>query len=91
MYLPSLSFHSSLEEQWNEEEEQEEIETLPKGVPPSYHQYFDVFSKLKEGKGPPHHTCDHHINWRGVYLQLVLSALHQIMSQKHYMPTFQRM
>ncbi|MBW0562688.1 hypothetical protein O181_102403, partial [Austropuccinia psidii MF-1] len=45
MDLPPLSFHASLEEQWNEEEEPEEIETVLKLVPPAYHQYLDVFSK----------------------------------------------
>ncbi|MBW0472598.1 hypothetical protein O181_012313 [Austropuccinia psidii MF-1] len=37
MDLPPLSFHASLEEQWDEEEEPEEIETVLKVVPPSYH------------------------------------------------------
>ncbi|MBW0508383.1 hypothetical protein O181_048098 [Austropuccinia psidii MF-1] len=36
MDLPPLSFHPSLEEQWDKEEEPEEIETLLKVVPPSY-------------------------------------------------------
>ncbi|MBW0588639.1 hypothetical protein O181_128354 [Austropuccinia psidii MF-1] len=47
MDLHPLSFHASLEEQWDEEEEQEEIETVLKVVPPVYHQYLDVFSKVK--------------------------------------------
>ncbi|MBW0474345.1 hypothetical protein O181_014060, partial [Austropuccinia psidii MF-1] len=65
MDLPPLSFHASLEEQWDEEEEPEEIETVLKVVPPAYHQYLDVFSKIKEEKLPPHHTCDHHIEPEG--------------------------
>ncbi|MBW0501604.1 hypothetical protein O181_041319 [Austropuccinia psidii MF-1] len=66
MDLPPLSFHASLEEQWDEEEEPEEIETVLKVVPPSYHQYLDVFSKLKAEKLPPHCACDHHIELEGL-------------------------
>ncbi|MBW0464092.1 hypothetical protein O181_003807 [Austropuccinia psidii MF-1] len=54
MDLPPLSFHASLEEQWDEEEEPEDIETVLKVVPPAYHQYLDVFYKLKAEKLPPH-------------------------------------
>ncbi|MBW0512319.1 hypothetical protein O181_052034 [Austropuccinia psidii MF-1] len=61
MDLPPLSFHGSLEEQWNEEEEPEEVEAVLKEVPPAYHQYLDVFSKVRAEKLPPHRTCDHHI------------------------------
>ncbi|MBW0559126.1 hypothetical protein O181_098841 [Austropuccinia psidii MF-1] len=66
MDLPPLSFHASLEEQWDEEEEQEEIKTVLKVVPPAYHQYLDVFSKVKAEKLPPHRTCDHHIKLEGL-------------------------
>ncbi|MBW0554617.1 hypothetical protein O181_094332 [Austropuccinia psidii MF-1] len=66
MDLPPLSFYASLEEQWDEEEEPEEIETVLKQVPPSYHQYLDVFSKVKADKLPPHHACDHHIELEGL-------------------------
>ncbi|MBW0499212.1 hypothetical protein O181_038927 [Austropuccinia psidii MF-1] len=45
MDLPPLSFHASLEEQWDEEEEPEEIKTVLKVVPPAYHQYLNVFSR----------------------------------------------
>ncbi|MBW0503345.1 hypothetical protein O181_043060 [Austropuccinia psidii MF-1] len=38
MELPPLSFHTSLEAQWDEEEEPGEIETVLKVVPPAYHQ-----------------------------------------------------
>ncbi|MBW0549385.1 hypothetical protein O181_089100 [Austropuccinia psidii MF-1] len=65
MDLPPLSFCSSLEEQWDEEEDPEEIQAFLKVVPPTYHQYLDVFSKVKEEKLPPHHACDHHIELDG--------------------------
>ncbi|MBW0569464.1 hypothetical protein O181_109179 [Austropuccinia psidii MF-1] len=66
MDSPPLSFHASLEEQWDEEEEPEEIETVFKLVPPVYHQYLDVFSKVKAEKLPPHRACDHHIELEGL-------------------------
>ncbi|MBW0496196.1 hypothetical protein O181_035911 [Austropuccinia psidii MF-1] len=66
MDLPSLSFHASLVEQWDEEEEPEDIETVLKVVSPSSHQYLDVFSKVKAEKRPPHRTCDHHIELEGL-------------------------
>ncbi|MBW0463507.1 hypothetical protein O181_003222 [Austropuccinia psidii MF-1] len=64
--LPPLSFHSSLEEKWEEEEEPEEIETVLKVFPPSYHQYLDVLSKVKAEELPPHQICDHHIELKGL-------------------------
>ncbi|MBW0593351.1 hypothetical protein O181_133066 [Austropuccinia psidii MF-1] len=66
MDLPPLYFHASLEEQWDEEEEPQEIETVFKVVPPAYHQYLDVFSKVKEEKLPPHRACDHHNKLEGL-------------------------
>ncbi|MBW0478617.1 hypothetical protein O181_018332 [Austropuccinia psidii MF-1] len=63
--LPPSSYHESLEELWNEEEEPEEIENEMKVVPSSYHKYLDVFSKVKEEKLPPHGACDHHIELEG--------------------------
>ncbi|MBW0574065.1 hypothetical protein O181_113780 [Austropuccinia psidii MF-1] len=66
MDLPPLSFHASLKEQWDEEEEPEEIEAVIKIVPPAYHHYLDVFSKVKAEKPPPHCTCDHHIKLEGL-------------------------
>ncbi|MBW0516870.1 hypothetical protein O181_056585 [Austropuccinia psidii MF-1] len=66
MDLPPLSFHASLKEQWDEEEEQEEIEAVLKAVPPAYHKYLDVFSKVKAEKLPPHRACDHHIKLVGL-------------------------
>ncbi|MBW0523498.1 hypothetical protein O181_063213 [Austropuccinia psidii MF-1] len=65
MEIPSLSFHASLEEQWDEEEEPEEIETVLRVVPPAYYHYWNVFSKVKEEKLPPHHSCDHQIELEG--------------------------
>ncbi|MBW0532783.1 hypothetical protein O181_072498 [Austropuccinia psidii MF-1] len=50
----------------DEEEEPEEIETVLKVVPPAYHQYLDLFSKVKSEKLPPHRTCDHHIELEGL-------------------------
>ncbi|MBW0519141.1 hypothetical protein O181_058856 [Austropuccinia psidii MF-1] len=66
MDLSPLSVHSSLEEQWDEEEYPEAIQTVLKVVPPAYHQYLDVFSKVKAEKLPPHHTCDNHIELEGL-------------------------
>ncbi|MBW0500604.1 hypothetical protein O181_040319 [Austropuccinia psidii MF-1] len=66
MDLSPFSFHASLEEQWDEEEEPEDIETVFKVVPPAYYQYLDVFCKVKEVKLPPHHTCGHHIELEGL-------------------------
>ncbi|MBW0550100.1 hypothetical protein O181_089815 [Austropuccinia psidii MF-1] len=61
----SLSYHDSLEELWDEEEEPEEVKTVLKVVPSVYHQYFYVFSKVKAEKRPPHCACDHHIELEG--------------------------
>ncbi|MBW0549398.1 hypothetical protein O181_089113 [Austropuccinia psidii MF-1] len=36
-----------------------------KFVPFVYHQYLNVFSKVKADKPPPHHTCDNHIELEG--------------------------
>ncbi|MBW0499944.1 hypothetical protein O181_039659, partial [Austropuccinia psidii MF-1] len=64
--IPSQAYvPSSLEEQWDEEEEPEAIETVLKVVPPAYHQYLDVFSKVKAEKLPLHCACDHHIELEG--------------------------
>ncbi|MBW0539865.1 hypothetical protein O181_079580 [Austropuccinia psidii MF-1] len=60
MDLPPSSYHDSLEELGDEEEEPE-VETVIKVVPSVYHQLLDVFSKVKAEKLPPHRTCDHHI------------------------------
>ncbi|MBW0486750.1 hypothetical protein O181_026465 [Austropuccinia psidii MF-1] len=65
MNLPPSSYHDSLEEMWDEEEEPEEIKTVMKVVPSAYHQYLDVFSKVKDEKLPPHHACDHQIKLEG--------------------------
>ncbi|MBW0533387.1 hypothetical protein O181_073102 [Austropuccinia psidii MF-1] len=65
MDLPPSSDHDSLEELWDEEEEPEERETMMRVVPSAYHQYLDVFSKVKAEKIPPHRTCDHYISLEG--------------------------
>ncbi|MBW0573662.1 hypothetical protein O181_113377 [Austropuccinia psidii MF-1] len=65
MELPPSSYHDSLEELWDEEEEQEEVKTVMKVVPSAYHQYLDVFSKVKAEKRAPHRSCDHHIELEG--------------------------
>ncbi|MBW0592584.1 hypothetical protein O181_132299 [Austropuccinia psidii MF-1] len=65
MDLPTSSYHDSLEELWDEEEEPAEVETMMKVVPSVYHQYLDVFSKVKSEKLPPHRACDHHIELEG--------------------------
>ncbi|MBW0473904.1 hypothetical protein O181_013619 [Austropuccinia psidii MF-1] len=65
MDLPPSSYHESLEELWDEEEEPEEIENMMKVVSSAYHQYWDVLSKVKAEKLPPHHTCDHHLELKG--------------------------
>ncbi|MBW0488601.1 hypothetical protein O181_028316 [Austropuccinia psidii MF-1] len=62
--LPS-PYHDFLEELWDEEEDPEEVETMMKVVLSAYHQYLDVFSKLKTEKRPPQHACDHHIALEG--------------------------
>ncbi|MBW0541579.1 hypothetical protein O181_081294 [Austropuccinia psidii MF-1] len=46
MDLPPSSYHDSLDELWDEEEEPEEIKTMMKVVHSVYHQYLDVFSKV---------------------------------------------
>ncbi|MBW0523936.1 hypothetical protein O181_063651 [Austropuccinia psidii MF-1] len=79
VHIPSLTSHQSLlssrdevfkeiwnvGELWDEEEEPEEIEARMKVVPSSYHQYLDVFSKVKAENLPPHCACDHHIKLEG--------------------------
>ncbi|MBW0495182.1 hypothetical protein O181_034897 [Austropuccinia psidii MF-1] len=65
MDLPTSSYHDSLEELWDEEEEPEEVGTMMKAVPSTYHQYLDVFSKVKAEKLHPNRACDHHIKLEG--------------------------
>ncbi|MBW0464605.1 hypothetical protein O181_004320 [Austropuccinia psidii MF-1] len=59
--LPPSSYHHSLGEWWD----QEEVETVIKVVPPAYHHYFDLFSKVKAEKPCPHCSCDHQIELEG--------------------------
>ncbi|MBW0477984.1 hypothetical protein O181_017699 [Austropuccinia psidii MF-1] len=65
MDLPSSSYHDSLEELRDEEEDPEEVKTVLNVVPSVYHQYLDVLSKVKAENIPPHHSCDHHIELEG--------------------------
>ncbi|MBW0546334.1 hypothetical protein O181_086049 [Austropuccinia psidii MF-1] len=46
-------------------EEEEEVETVLKVVPSVYHQYLDVFPKVKAENLSPHCACDHHIELAG--------------------------
>ncbi|MBW0471401.1 hypothetical protein O181_011116, partial [Austropuccinia psidii MF-1] len=68
MERPPLSFHAFMEEQWDEERDTKEIEAVLKVVPPAYHQYLDVFSKVKAETLPSHHAWDHHIELEGFLL-----------------------
>ncbi|MBW0574349.1 hypothetical protein O181_114064 [Austropuccinia psidii MF-1] len=63
--LPPSSYHNSLEEFWDEGEEPEVVESVMKVVPSVYHQYLDVFYKVKAENLPPHCACDHHIKLEG--------------------------
>ncbi|MBW0548740.1 hypothetical protein O181_088455 [Austropuccinia psidii MF-1] len=63
--LPALSYHDSLEELWDKEEEPEYIETVMKVSPSAYHHYLDVLSKGKAEKLPLHHANDNHIEFEG--------------------------
>ncbi|MBW0553464.1 hypothetical protein O181_093179 [Austropuccinia psidii MF-1] len=65
MDLPPSSYHDSLEELWDGEEEPEEIETMMKFVSSAFHQYLDVLPKVKAEKLPPHPACDNHIELEG--------------------------
>ncbi|MBW0559620.1 hypothetical protein O181_099335 [Austropuccinia psidii MF-1] len=65
MNLPASSYHDSLQKLWYEEEDPKEIETMMKVVPSFYHQYGDVFSKVKAEKLLPHCACDHPIDLEG--------------------------
>ncbi|MBW0495629.1 hypothetical protein O181_035344 [Austropuccinia psidii MF-1] len=79
MDLPPLSFHASLEEKWDEEEETEEIKTVMKVVPPAYHQYLDVFSEVKAEKLPSNCACDNHNELEGLQppVGVIYSLSHQ--------------
>ncbi|MBW0532147.1 hypothetical protein O181_071862 [Austropuccinia psidii MF-1] len=65
MDLPPSSYHDFLKELWEKEEDPEDIETMMKVVPSVYHQYLNVFSKVKAEKLPPHWACDPHIALEG--------------------------
>ncbi|MBW0527443.1 hypothetical protein O181_067158 [Austropuccinia psidii MF-1] len=61
MNLPPLSFHASLEEQWNDEEVPEEVKTFYEGSPSCLSPSFVFFSKVQAEKLPPHHANNHNI------------------------------
>ncbi|MBW0494577.1 hypothetical protein O181_034292 [Austropuccinia psidii MF-1] len=65
MDLPPSSYHDSFQELWDEEEEPEGIETAVKVFSSAYHQYLDVFSKVKAEKLSHHRACDHHTELEG--------------------------
>ncbi|MBW0496753.1 hypothetical protein O181_036468 [Austropuccinia psidii MF-1] len=65
MDLPPSLNNDSLEDLWDEEEEPEERETVMEDVPSGFHQYLDVFFKVKAEKTPPHCACAHHIELEG--------------------------
>ncbi|MBW0526175.1 hypothetical protein O181_065890 [Austropuccinia psidii MF-1] len=67
-----------MEELWDEDKEPEEIETVMKVVPSVYHQYLDLFSKVKAEKLPPHRACDHQIKLEGSLLPEALRQFHQL-------------
>ncbi|MBW0560503.1 hypothetical protein O181_100218 [Austropuccinia psidii MF-1] len=63
--LPS-SYHDSLQEFWDEEEELEELKTIMKVVTSSHYQDLDVFSKVKAGKLTPTMPVLIILSWRGL-------------------------
>ncbi|MBW0475149.1 hypothetical protein O181_014864 [Austropuccinia psidii MF-1] len=65
MDLPPSTYSDSLEELWDEEEDLEEVQNMINVLPPAYHQYLNVFSKVKSDKFPHHRTCDHQIDLEG--------------------------
>ncbi|MBW0505950.1 hypothetical protein O181_045665 [Austropuccinia psidii MF-1] len=48
-----------------EDEEPDEVKTVMKVVPSAYHQYLDVFSKVKAEKLPSCCACDNYIELEG--------------------------
>ncbi|MBW0493661.1 hypothetical protein O181_033376 [Austropuccinia psidii MF-1] len=70
MDLPPSSYHDSLEELWDEEEEPEEVETVMKVFPSVYHQYLDVFSKVKAENFLLTEPVIIISSWSGLYRQL---------------------
>ncbi|MBW0485349.1 hypothetical protein O181_025064 [Austropuccinia psidii MF-1] len=69
MDLPPSSYHDSLEELWDEEEDPEEVETVMKVVTSAYHQYLDVFSKVKQRNFLLTEPVIIISSWWGLYLQ----------------------
>ena len=50
---------------WDEDEEEGEIETILSVVPSIYHDFLEVFSKAKASKLPERRPCDHSIKLVG--------------------------
>ncbi|MBW0522483.1 hypothetical protein O181_062198 [Austropuccinia psidii MF-1] len=65
MELPPSPYHESLEELWDEKEDQEEIETVMKVIPSAYHHYLKIFSKVKAENISPHCACYHNAELKG--------------------------
>ncbi|MBW0505610.1 hypothetical protein O181_045325 [Austropuccinia psidii MF-1] len=82
--LPPSPYHDSLEELWDEEEQPEEVETMMKVVPSSYHKYLDLSSKLKGEKPPPHCTCDHHIELEGSLPPIYFCGAYNLLRIKEF-------
>ncbi|MBW0474698.1 hypothetical protein O181_014413 [Austropuccinia psidii MF-1] len=76
MDLPPLSFHASLEEQWGDGEDPEEIESVIKIVPLLYNHFLHALFKLKAEKLPPHHAFDNDIKMEG--LLPPIGAIHSL-------------
>ncbi|MBW0514343.1 hypothetical protein O181_054058 [Austropuccinia psidii MF-1] len=70
MDLSPSSNHDSLEEELDEEGEPEGAGTAMKVVPSAYHQYLDVFFKVKYGNLLLTVPVIIILSWRGLYLQL---------------------
>ncbi|MBW0496439.1 hypothetical protein O181_036154 [Austropuccinia psidii MF-1] len=82
MDLPPSSYHDSLKDLWDEEEEPEEIQTVMKVVPSAYDQCLDVFSKVKAEKPTPNWACDHHIELEGSLPPA--GVIYSLLSQESY-------
>ncbi|MBW0524786.1 hypothetical protein O181_064501 [Austropuccinia psidii MF-1] len=78
MDLPPSSYHDSLVELWDEEEDTEEVETVMMAFPSFYLQYLDIFSKVKAEDLPHYHACNHHIELQGSLPPEALSQFHQL-------------
>ncbi|MBW0479131.1 hypothetical protein O181_018846 [Austropuccinia psidii MF-1] len=80
MDLPPSSYHDSLEELWDEEEEPKEIENknYDEGCSFCLSPVLGCIIQGEEGKLPPHHPCDHHIELEGSLPPWITSCQHQL-------------